>query len=358
MVVNIVGAGISGLSAAVVLSRAGKKVNVVERANCIGGSKGQDFQVIRNYGTDLGFLDSLSEFGIDIKYKHPVNKIIKFSPSGRAMEVNSDNGPLFYVVKRGKANISLDSQIYHSIDKNFASFEFNRNASVMSGDIISTGPIIRNIVGFGYTFEGIDIDSDKIYFFMNNKYAPKGYIYVSPFDDGTASVAAVSYDLNCNLKILLDRFLEENKLMQRALSGVTSSETFNGFAYCNYPESAQINNKLFVGAAAGFVEAARGFGVKYSILSGILAAKSIIENKDYDVLWKDCFGNELKESLKRNFLLNKLDNSGFEKLLSGEKVSIKNYEKIPKALSTLFEEISFSNELKKWQQKYSLKKLF
>ena len=89
-----------------------------------------------------------------------------------------------------------------------------------------------------------------------------------------------------------------------------------------------------------------------------MAAKSIIENKDYDVLWKDCFGNELKESLKRNFLLNKLDNSGFEKLLSGEKVSIKNYEKIPKALSTLFEEISFSNELKKWQQKYSLKKLF
>lgn len=355
---KIIGSGLAGLSAAVVLSRANIKTTIIDRAPSLGAYKGQDFQVIRNYGDDKGFIDSLKEFGINIKHKHPVSSIVKFAPSGKSMEVNSDNGPLFYVVKRGKSSVSIDSQIYNSINRNYANFEFNRNASIMSGDIIASGPIIRNLAGFGYTFEGIDLDSDKIYFFMDNKYAPDGYIYVSPFGDGTASVALVSYDLNCNLKILLDRFLDENKVMKRAISGVTSSEVFSGFACCNYPETAKINNKLFVGAAAGFVEAARGFGVKYAILSGIMAARSIIDDVDYDSLWKENFGKELYDNISRHFLLSGLDNTGLERLIMKEKISVKNYSKIPSGLSELYNQVKINAELEKWRRQYSLNKIF
>lgn len=356
--IKIIGAGLSGLAAASVLTNAGYKVNLIERSSRLGVFRGQDFQVIRNYGDDLNFCKKLAENGIKIYEKKPIRKIIKYAPSGKSMMVHSENGPLFYVVKRGEDNNSLDNQIFKSIKKEKLNIEFNRNANVLSGDIIATGPVLKNLAGFGYTFDGIDIDDDAILFFMDNNYAPNGYIYVSPYGRNSASIAAVSFDLNVNLKVLLDNFLNENKVAKKLFSNYSKKEVFSGFALCNYPESAEINGKLFTGAAAGFVEAARGFGVKYSILSGILAAKSIIENENYDKLWKEEFGKELIESLSRHFLLADLNNKGLEKLILSEKVKIKDYKKIPSSLSKILGDIKVSYELKYWQNQYSLNKMF
>ena len=355
--VEIIGAGLAGLSAASVLSNNGYKVNVIERGPSVGELRGQDFQVIRNYGKDLNFLDSLKEYGININHRQPIRKIVKYAPSGKSMEVSSDNGPLFYVIKRGQDESSLDRQLCDSLNKKNVEFEFNRNAHI-SGDIIATGPILRNITGFGYTFDGIDVDPEKILLFMDNDYAPKGYIYLAPFGKHSASVAAVSFDLTYNLKMLLDRFLEKNKVIREIIKNYKHKESFTGYAYSNYPETAKIAGQLFVGSVAGFVEAARGFGVKYSILSGIFAAKSIIQNLDYDVLWKDAFGKELKEGLNRHFLLASLNNDGYEKLLLGDKIGIGQYEKVPESISSFLKHIILTKELKDWQQQYSLEKMF
>ncbi len=217
---------------------------------------------------------------------------------------------------------------------------------------------MRNIAGFGYVFYGIDVNPDEILLFMDNNYAPKGYIYLAPFGKNSASIAAVSFDLTFNLKLLLDRFLEENKVVKKIVRNYKSREVFSGYAYSNWPETAKIKDKLLVGTAAGFVGAARGFGVKYSIMSGVLAAKSIIEKSDYDILWKKSFGNELKESLNRHFLLSSLNNLGYEKLLMGKKIGIGQYEKIPSSISIFLEHIKFAKELKSWQAQYSLNKIF
>lgn len=357
MTISIIGMGLAGLSAASVLSNNDFQVKLIEKGSSVGELKGQDFQVIRNYSSDLGFLDSLKQYGLDIKNRQPIFKIVKYSPSGRSMEVVSDGAPLFYVIKRGKDELSLDRQLFDSLNKNNVEFEFNNNHSIF-GNIVATGPIIRNITGFGYTFTGINVDSEKILFFMDNDYAPHGYIYLAPFGKDSASVAVVSFDLFPNLKMLLDSFLENNLVIKEIVKNYKSKKSFSGFAYSNFPETAKLKNMLFVGSAAGFVESARGFGIKYSILSGILAAKSIIEKKDYDELWKNSFGDELKEGLKRHFLLASLSNKGYEKLLHNEKINIAQYEKIPISISNLLEHIKFSNELKNWQKQYSLEKMF
>jgi flavin-dependent dehydrogenase len=354
---TIIGAGLAGLASASLLSNKGYSVKIIERGPSVGEWRGQDFQVVRNYGSDLGFLKSLEKYGIDVNHTHPIRTIVKYAPSGKSMEVSSNNGPLFHVVKRGHDEVSLDRQLCDSLNKKNVEFEFNRNAS-LAGDIISTGPILRNIAGFGYTFEGIEVDAEKILLFMDNDYAPNGYIYLAPFGNHSASVGVVSFDLNYNLKMLLDRFLEKNKIVSEIIKNYHHKEVFSGYAYSNYPETAKIGDKLFVGSAAGFVEAARGFGVKYSILSGLLAAQSIIDGSDYDLLWKNAFGNELKEHLNRHFLLSSLNNSGYEKLLTKEKIGINQYEKIPESISSFFKHIVFKKELKTWQQQYSLEKMF
>ncbi|VVB75015.1 Digeranylgeranylglycerophospholipid reductase [uncultured archaeon] len=356
--ITIVGASLSGLSAASWLSNNGFRVKVFERGSGIGHFRGQDFQVIRNYGADKGFCDSLKDYKIDIKHKQPINKIIKYAPSGRTMEVVANGNPLFFVIKRGKSPLSLDSQIFNSINKNNLDLELNKTVNVLSGDIVATGPVLRNVFGVGYVFEGVDVNPEEIHLFMDNKYAPNGYIYVAPFGKDTLCIAAVSFDATFELKMLLDRFLEKNEVVQELITNYSKKETFSGYGYCNYPETAEIDGKLFVGAAAGFVEAARGFGVKYAILSGLLAAESILTGKSYDSLWKGSFGNELKDSLYRHFLLSELTDSQYERLLSEEKVSVKEYKKIPSGLADLYKSIRFSQELKNWQNQYSLHKLF
>ena len=48
--------------------------------------------------------------------------------------------------------------------------------------------------------------------------------------------------------------------------------------------------------------------VRYAITSGYLAAKSIIENKDYDKLWKKEFGKQLKVGVANRFLFERMSN--------------------------------------------------
>ena len=355
----VIGAGLSGLSAASWLSNNGFKVRILERGPGVGHFRGQDFQVIRNYGEDANFCDSLKDYKIDIKHKQPISKIIKYAPSGKSMSVvGNGKTPLFYVVRRGKSDNSIDTQIFNSINRTNLSVEFNKNVNVLAGDIVATGPVLRNVSGFGYTFEGVDVNPEEIHLFMDNDYAPNGYIYIAPFGDRTASIGAVSFNLNMELKMFLDRFLENNVVAKKIIDGHYKKEAFSGYGYCNYPKTAKIKGKLFTGAAAGFVEASRGFGVKYSILSGLLAAQSIIEKKDFDALWKASFGEELKNSLYRHFLLAKLDNAQYDKLLMSDEVSVKKYEKIPSGIVNMYKEIKFSTEFNNWQKQYSLEKLF
>lgn len=353
----IVGAGLSGLAAASWLSNNGFRVRLIERGAGIGHFRGQDFQIIRNYGKDAGFCDSLKQYKIDVGHKHPVTKIIKHAPSGKSMSVVGNGEPLFYVVRRGKSADSIDNQIFSSIHKPNLSIQFNRNVHALSGDIAATGPVSGNVFGCGYTFEGVDANPEEIHLFLDNDYAPDGYIYIAPFGGGTSTIGAVSFDLDVELKALLDRFLESNGVARVLTEGNSKKEFFSGYGYCNYPKTAEIKGKLITGAAGGFVEASRGFGIKYSILSGLLAARSIIEGKDYDSLWTAEFGEELKAGLYRHFMLSKFNNSQYDKLLTGDEVAVGKYEKIPPGIAGLYKEKEFTAEFTAWQERYSLEKI-
>ncbi|MBI4351992.1 MAG: NAD(P)/FAD-dependent oxidoreductase [Elusimicrobia bacterium] len=352
----IVGAGLSGLAAASWLSNNGFQVKLIERGAGIGHCRGEDLQIIRNYGKDAGFCDSLKDYKIDIGHRHPISRIIKHAPSGKSMSVVGGGEPLFYVVRRGGSEDSLDNQLFDSIHKPNLSIEFNSNVDALSGDIVATGPLLRNVSGLGYTFEGVDANPEEIHLFMDNNYAPDGYIYIAPFGGRTLSVGAVSFDLAVELKVLLDRFLESNAIAGKLTEGRSKKEVFSGYGYCNYPKTARIKGKLFTGAAGGFVEASRGFGIKYSILSGLLAARSIIERKDFDSLWTAEFGEELETGLYRRFLLSKLDNSQYDKLLMSEEVPVAKYKKIPPGLAESYKEKAFTAEFRAWQERYSLEK--
>jgi flavin-dependent dehydrogenase len=356
--ISIIGSGVAGLSSSIKLAKSGHNATVYEQNKSIGFG-GDNFQAVRNYDLPEDFLDYLLKQGIKVNSFNPINKIIKYAPSGKSMIVQSEAKPLFYVFRRGLAPNSIDSQLYKQALDLGVNFSFNEKKTLSSGDIVASGAIFRNIWGYGAVFEGVNVDKGTIHLFMDNTYAPKGgYIYAIPFGQDKLTIAATTFDLNSPLPLLFEKFIKENQTISGLINSSSRRTYFGGYAYSNSPVTAEIKGTKFVGSAAGFVEAARGFGVRYSIESGCLAADSIIENKSYDSLWKKAFENELLDGLKRRFFLEKLNNSDFEKMVLAEKIKVSSYVKVPSALIGAFKEIKFSSKLADWRKKFSIDRLF
>ena len=303
--INVLGAGVSGLTSAIFLNRAGVKVKIYERFSDVGMNVGNNCQAIRNYDRKTDLLKELSSLNVNIK-ANPIFDIDKYAPSGRKMNVHSNSSPLFYAVMRGAQRISLDNQLYDIASREGVDIAFNQKKTISSGDIIAVNGLFKNMWAYGRMYTDIEVDPTRILFFMDSRYCPNGYLYLIPFGENQATVASTSFDLTAPLPALFDRFVEENKVINGIVSKGTIVEKFSGSAYSNVPSTAVLSGKKFVGAAAGFVDSARGFGNIYAIRSGYLAAKSIIDKSDYDVLWKNEFESELLKSLKRRFFFKKI----------------------------------------------------
>lgn len=87
------------------------------------------------------------------------------------------------------------------------------------------------------------------------------------------------------------------------IEGATPVKYFGGFGGFNVPKSAIKDGRLYVGEAAGFQDPARGFGMNYALETGKLAADSIINNQNYDELWKKQLGFQLKIDYASRFAL-------------------------------------------------------
>ncbi|MGA0240372.1 MAG: NAD(P)-binding protein, partial [Poseidonia sp.] len=63
--VHIMGAGLSGLAAAIVLAKAGKEVHVHDIREDSGARFDGDFQALENWSMDDDFFDQLGAWGLD-----------------------------------------------------------------------------------------------------------------------------------------------------------------------------------------------------------------------------------------------------------------------------------------------------
>lgn len=74
------------------------------------------------------------------------------------------------------------------------------------------------------------------------------------------------------------------------------------------------HKKLYVGESAGFQDCLWGFGMRYAILSGYLAAKSLMEELEYDMLWKKELRPMLETSLINRYLFERFGHTGYRYL--------------------------------------------
>ncbi len=305
--VNIIGAGPAGLIAAIVLRKHGFQVRVFEMSQDVGHRLNGDFQGLENWSSQTDIVELLKSIGIEINFPcAPYYKGIIYAPGMKPVETASDK-PVFYLVKRGSMPGTLDVGLKEQAQETGVEILVNHRRDIHPGPaIVGTGPKGADVIAVGMTFETSMEDMAVVA--LDDDIAPKGYAYLL-VNQGYGTMATVLYrEFRKSGEYFrkMARFFEARMKMD-----IRNEKRFGGFGNFFLRDTQVRNGKLYVGESAGFQDCLWGFGMRYSILSGYLAAKSFIDGSDYDELWKRELKPMLETSMINRYLFEKFGDFGY-----------------------------------------------
>jgi flavin-dependent dehydrogenase len=319
--VNILGSGPAGLSAAINLAKEGYEVDVYERNKDVGQRFYGDLQGLENWSKKEDIQDEFKKMNIDINFDFDPFKKITAANAIKTNEITNFKRPLYFLVKRGNAPGSLDLGLKEQAQDLGVKFHFEESIPEDRADIVATGPISENTVGVvkGMTFK-TDIDDTATVLF-DDEAAFKGYAYL-----------LVTKGYGCMSTVLLDNLRSVNSCFERTKEIFSNLYEFNieetkkcGGIGCFAPNKRLKNGKsLFVGEAAGLQDLFLGFGIRYAINSGFLAARSIIDHEDYEAMINSHFGDKLKAGVVNRYLWEKVGRTNYSIALDNFEWIIKN----------------------------------
>ena len=313
-VVSIVGAGPAGLACAIVLARADYPVIVHEQHPHVGGRFHDDFQGLENWSSDDDVLEALGQNGIAPSFEYfSIYSGVAFDAWGRRYDIRSKK-PLYYLVRRGRDHGTLDQNLLTQAQELGVDVRFSdRVKQVDSNAILAGGPRVADAIAAGYIFDTDMADGDWVCF--DNKMAPLGYAYLL-VHGGHGTVASCMFT----------GFKDEAEYVARTIAmfrervglKMHNERRFGGYVNFRLPRTAVQGGHLVVGEQAGFQDALAGFGMRYALQSGILAARSIIERVDYTTLWQRELLPFLKTAVANRFIFNIVGERGWRWILANQ----------------------------------------
>ncbi|MDP2967062.1 MAG: NAD(P)/FAD-dependent oxidoreductase [bacterium] len=278
-IIKIGGAGISGLTAAINLAKAGYKVEVFNAGKDSGLRFNNDFQGIENWSYEQDALDFLKDINIELNfYYRGFNRFSMWAPDGYHRDFKLSH-PLYYLVKRGILEDSLDQGLKKQALALGVEIFYNHSIKPENVDIVATGPVLndpnRDAIVSGYIFK-TDLDNCHIGI-LDDNCALNGYSYLL-VHDGRATLATCIFR---NYKEL-DKYREKTLEIFRRYKNfkMEDARKFAGTGNFFLPRIPK-DRKIYIGEAGGFQDYLFFFGMRYAIKSGYYAARSIIEGKDF-----------------------------------------------------------------------------
>jgi len=323
--VRIAGAGISGLTAAINLANNGYDVVVYEKKKSFTGN---NICAVRNYDLPKDALKEFRECGVDLEPQSKVRKVVKSSPNCSTKEYSKKT--IFYIFERGSSKNSIENQLYRQAKSLGVKIFMGKPVNEKKVDIVATGNTRVDIYAYGHTYKNLDVPQDTTYIIYDNLYAPNGYIYVLTANRRTV-IVSVAFDrkkfeyLHVNFSI----FLRKNEFIRNLIGRREPVGRITGSGNYDIVSTAKDRGRYYIGERGFFMDASKGFGIRYAIITGHLVAESIVNNFDYDKLWKHSFKEEMKRNFKRRILLRTFTNKDYDLMLRrmGSKVNIEGYLK-------------------------------
>ena len=307
-VVNILGAGLSGLSAATILARSGKKVHVYEIRDDSGARFDGDFQGIENWTSEVDFFDELTDWGFDTnEFKSDSFGIIDLIHPDDVITHPETDGVAFRVVERGTSGHTIDQAFKRMALESGVEIHYGVRKSAEECDIVAAGPKESSAVAYGEIFE--TTHPNKVAFQLNDKLAPGAYSYLIIID-GIGLICTCLWRKQRNSGRYLDETIawyEQNYDLNRI-----PIKRVGGKGDFGLPTKYEHEGRFYVGEAGGLQDFMWGFGMRYAITSGVLSAKAILGDFEYEKEVKSRLVPLIKASAINRFLMNRVGDRGFK----------------------------------------------
>ena len=351
--IKILGAGLSGLTAGINLAIAEKEVKIFEQKNAVGDHIYPNYQgLLRTKNNPMEYLKKIN---LEPEFKiNTLSKAILCTRNNEVKVITKDAVP--FVLRGGKE--SLEYGLYKQAEKLGVEFEFNSKIKDTEVDIVSTGHYRCDMAAFAGIFEGVNFPDDEYLYMHDDRYSPRGwYLYILPISKGKIKlVNCTSQPYVKQTKKLFYKAISEKKILKEIIGDVKPIKTFGGYGGVDFPKSAVKNGIFYIGEAAGFQDPFRGFGMNYAIESGYLVAQAILNNQNYDNLWKNQFNHQKKMDFARRYAMvkwgDKIVEKYFSKYKDGQIVDLNKIN--PKGFKgKILEELFYRLELfHKWRTGY------
>jgi flavin-dependent dehydrogenase len=331
--IRIAGAGPSGLAAAIILARAGRSVEVHEAKSDVGTRFIGDLQIIEGASETEPVPDFLDRLGIERNFYFRAADWATFYDHRGVGRVISSKEPYGWFIHRGAEDGTLDRGLLAQARNAGAKVIFNSRLAPDQADIVATGPASPDGLAKEMTWRVGDVGrtlqsdprnsnaypppgrtresdprSELIDVYFNHKLAPGGYSYLFILDGVATFGCAIVADFK-----QIDSYFDHSLAAARQLHHFdVPPDARTGYSYMNFhlKRAATANGARFVGEAAGFQDYLFGLGIRYALTSGSLAARSILEERDFDDLWKSELQGKQETSLVNRFLYESGGNFG------------------------------------------------
>jgi flavin-dependent dehydrogenase len=277
---RIAGAGPAGLAAAIVLARRGRAVEVREARSEVGARWRRGLQVIENFSAREDVLAAFRRLGVETTFEtRPVRALTLWDARGRSARFESAE-PLGYYVRRGASEGALDRGLLDQALGLGTRVVFN--APVGPGepvDLVSTGP--RRVDGLGKELTFRTDGPDRMSVILDPALAPGGYAYLFVVDGLATLGMAVLHDFR-----RIDAYFDRTLGRFAEIEGVRPQGGEISHSYANFFLGAlrDGSGRILAGESAGFQDYLFGFGIRFAVESGALAARCLAEGVSYEEL--------------------------------------------------------------------------
>lgn len=310
--VAVVGAGPAGSAAALELARHGVEVTVYEQRRQPGGRFHGDLQGLENWTTDEDVCAWLARLGIRMSFDtRPTHEVTLVTPRLEPHTVRSEV-PLLYLVRRGPYPGSLDVELARQAQAAGARYEFGRRVdrALPHPTIRATGPSATQAVVAGLVAR--TECPDQVVAIASDDVVPRGYAYLAIWD-GTATLAAA----------VVERFEDAWTYFERTRAAFArlghasfrDERRFGGRANIVPGRPLRLGSSLYVGEAAGLQDYFLGFGLRYAILSGHLAARALLRGEVYEELVEEALGPGFRAGIVNRFLYAHAGDRGYGRFI-------------------------------------------
>ena len=306
--IHVLGAGLSGLAAATYLANAGREVHVHEIRGDSGARFDGDFQGIENWTSGSDFFDEMRQWGFDPEqFKSDPFDVIDLAHPDDEITQPRTSDVAFRVVERGTGEHCIDQGFKRMAMEAGAHIHYDVRKDPKECHIIAAGPKDSSAVAFGEIFH--TDHPNHVTFQLNDKLAPGAYSYLIIID-GVGLICTCLWRQQKNSSRYLNEAIawyeQHYDLNRKPIKRVGGKGDFS------LPTKYVHEGRYYVGEAGGLQDFMWGFGMRYAVTSGVLAAKAVLGDCDYESEVRERLVPLVRASAINRFLMNRVGNRGFK----------------------------------------------